>query len=217
MYWRLLPHAFACFAGDKLILLDLRQDRYFAVPAPLLPSMREWLERTNFCAPPDNVAELLTRSRILRSGDPPPTNATRERVSIPTNLAGPTARELPVPVLRQAATILSTWIRLRSLPLRHLLNNRAATTVAERPADSEAVSVCAALYDRGRSFTPIPRNCLLDSLALDRTLAQQGLSATLVFGVCPTPFAAHCWLQTGNLILNDSFDHVSRFTPIYAS
>lgn len=217
MYWRLLPHAFACFAGSKLILLDLRQDRYFAVPEPLLPSMHEWLERKYSCAPPENVADLLTRSLILRRGDEAPTNALKERVSIPANLASPIAQDFAVPALRQAATIMSIWLRLRSSPLRRILDHRSATAIPGRPADAEAVSICAALYDKGRSFTPITRNCLLDSLALDRTLARKGLGATLVFGVCPTPFSAHCWLQTKDLILNDSFDHVSRFTPIYAS
>jgi hypothetical protein len=35
-----------------------------------------------------------------------------------------------------------------------------------------------------------------------------------VFGVQSRPFAAHCWLQLGGVVLNDTVDHVKRYTPI---
>jgi hypothetical protein len=38
-----------------------------------------------------------------------------------------------------------------------------------------------------------------------------------VFGVMATPFAAHCWIQDDQAILNDHYDRVSRFAPIFAS
>lgn len=217
MYWRILPHATACFAAEKLILLDLRQDRYFAVPAPLVPAMREWLERQYSCAPPAAVAGLLARSRILRPDDDPPTNALKERIATPPNLVGPIADGEPLARLRQASAIALTWLRLRLFPLRHILDERSLRALPSKGDDGAAFSSLAARYELGRSFTPITRNCLLDSLALDRLLFREGLGATLVFGVCPTPFSAHCWLQTPDLVLNDSFDHVTRFTPIYAS
>lgn len=215
MYWRILPHATCCRASEKLFLLDLRQDRYFAVPEALATTMREWLDRGFACDPPEAVAALLTRAGILRPYDPSPTNALKERIDIPEAIDAP--RGDGVPPRGQAAAIYWTWARLRLLPLRHILDVRRNRAPLPTRGQGDAVSALAAGYEAGRSFTPVTRNCLLDSLSLDGLLARRGLGAQLVFGVCPTPFSAHCWLQTAELILNDSFDHVSRFTPIYTA
>ena len=56
--------------------------------------------------------------------------------------------------------------------------------------------------------------CLLDSIALVRFLARRGLYAQLVFGVTDDPFSAHCWVQAGDLVLNDTVGDVSAHTPI---
>jgi hypothetical protein len=65
-----------------------------------------------------------------------------------------------------------------------------------------------------RPLLPFKPNCLLDSLALLSWLGWTRRGAMLVFGVKLEPFAAHCWIQTGSLILNDSVDNVERFGPV---
>jgi hypothetical protein len=35
-----------------------------------------------------------------------------------------------------------------------------------------------------------------------------------VIGVKLNPFAAHCWLQVGDVVLNDLPERVAAFTPI---
>jgi hypothetical protein len=57
---------------------------------------------------------------------------------------------------------------------------------------------------------------LRDSIALLEFLDQAGLTAHLVFGVIADPFAAHCWVQTPELILNESVDTAGLFQPILA-
>jgi hypothetical protein len=56
--------------------------------------------------------------------------------------------------------------------------------------------------------------CLFDALSLSEFLAGYGVFPHWVFGVQARPFAAHCWLQLGGLVLNDTVDHVKRYTPI---
>lgn len=56
--------------------------------------------------------------------------------------------------------------------------------------------------------------CLFDALALSEFLAGHGIHPHWVFGVQARPFAAHCWLQLGGTVLNDTVDHVKRYTPI---
>jgi hypothetical protein len=45
-------------------------------------------------------------------------------------------------------------------------------------------------------------------------LDRRGARASIVFGVTGTPFKAHCWVQLGDQLLNDSLDNVTPFTPI---
>lgn len=65
-----------------------------------------------------------------------------------------------------------------------------------------------------RRLVPIKANCLLDSLALLRWLGPAGRSAMLVFGAKLDPFAAHCWVQAGDVLLNDALETVARFRAV---
>jgi transglutaminase superfamily protein len=56
--------------------------------------------------------------------------------------------------------------------------------------------------------------CLFDALSLSEFLAGYGVYPRWVFGVQSRPFAAHCWLQLDGVVLNDTVDHVKRYTPI---
>jgi hypothetical protein len=61
---------------------------------------------------------------------------------------------------------------------------------------------------------PIEPVCLLDSLSLLRFLSRRGLSTNIVFGVTPEPFAAHCWVQAGDMVLNEALFDTHAYTPI---
>lgn len=56
--------------------------------------------------------------------------------------------------------------------------------------------------------------CLSSSIALTRFLARRNLYPHLVLGVRMAPFAAHAWVQADDLVLNDTVDMASRYTPI---
>lgn len=216
MFWRILPHATACVAANKLFVLDLRRDRYFRVPQSVASDMLTWLNVRHGTPAPDAIIDLLDKARVLQRSDPIPTNGLRERVTIPDTLVQirPTAaRGNAVAVARQVA---AAWLTLRCSPLHLTLSRRRMRTPLPVLGQLDATLAEAALFERSRPLVPIARNCLLDSLALDSWLARRGYGAQLVFGIMPEPFAAHCWLQTPQALLNDSYDHVSSFTPILA-
>jgi hypothetical protein len=215
MIWRFLPHATACIASDQLILLDLRQDRYFHVPIKIAGAMTEWLGSSLSRPAPEAVARLLERNGVWRPGDPAASILWRDTIIVPETLVSPTwlgAPERRASALHVATIVTRTWMALRRKPLLATLEKRLTTAAA--PVDLEdLVSRCAA-FDQARTFSPLPRRCLLDSLALSAWLSPLGVTGELVFGVAIRPFAAHCWLQAPGSLLNDSYDHVSRFTPI---
>ena len=56
--------------------------------------------------------------------------------------------------------------------------------------------------------------CLFESLVLLEFLACYGIFPRWIFGVRARPFAAHCWVQQGDVVLNDTLGHLARYTPI---
>ena len=79
------------------------------------------------------------------------------------------------------------------------------------------------LFDVAESFVyarPLlfsARNaCLFDSRTMLELLYYHRIFPTWIFGVHTQPFQAHCWLQLGDLVVNDTVETVSRFTPILA-
>jgi hypothetical protein len=56
--------------------------------------------------------------------------------------------------------------------------------------------------------------CLPQSIAITRHLRRRSIPAILVLGVSGRPFAAHSWVQVEDMVINDTVDHASRFTPI---
>ena len=45
-------------------------------------------------------------------------------------------------------------------------------------------------------------------------LAAEGIQPDWVFGVKTEPFDAHCWVQHGDVVLNDAPDRVRQYSPI---
>jgi len=135
----------------------------------------------------------------------------------------PTVGKLtPGALLETASTVLLTRWQLRTRTLRHVL----ATMLSFRdryttPTASEAIPVVrqrlasvSAVFRRARLYVPIDTSCLLDSVAMVKFLARQGLYAHVVFGIASDPFSAHCWVQAEGLVLNDTIGNVKLHTPI---
>lgn len=104
---------------------------------------------------------------------------------------------------------------LRRRPIARILAELDQSEAARRePVTTSNPALLAMRFAAARRLTPSAMNCLTDSLALLRWLAAHGSGATLVFGVKLDPFAAHCWAQTDELLLNDHAERVARFTPV---
>jgi len=70
------------------------------------------------------------------------------------------------------------------------------------------------VFARLRWYYPRPYLCLFDSLALLHFLARFDLFPDWVFGVSADPFEAHCSVQLGDVVLNDTVERVSALIPI---
>ena len=112
------------------------------------------------------------------------------------------------------------WLCTTKLVLQYRPLQAHIETIRKRKAQCETRPfeiVMARALENIRTMATRHDQCLLRSLALVRWAASRGMALDLVFGVTARPFQAHCWVQHGDLVLNDSLDHVINFTPILAA
>jgi hypothetical protein len=235
MYF-LARHAFACAVQDHVVILDVKSDRYCAVP----PRAAHWMKRIvhgwpNVAAsqvhaywPPDTSAlgNLLQRGVL--------TTDTREAsLAVPRVIPAAVmtlapyddplvdSESTPTPVPRLVVLFFASCLRaalqlrFRSLDaiVRCLERHDSASS-----QDSLDIARAEALVHTFRQLRPLffgsTQRCLFSSLSLLHFLHANGVRVYWVFGVQLSPFAAHCWLQRGPVVINDRLERVRRFTPI---
>lgn len=211
MILRLPPHLGLCEVDGRLLLLDLHKDRYFQLDEGSAGAIKRW--RGGESIEPEALA-LLVKKGLLCPGD-----ASAPASTVP---ASPRLSLLDQDSSRSSGAALllpevGRWLLLVRRELARGLDHAVAMLERRRGVDGGAhVGLHAERFRRARRLIPFAPNCLTDSLALSAFLARRRVAHQLVFGVKLDPFAAHCWLQCDDLVLNDAVDRVASFVPIKA-
>lgn len=235
--FRLRKDAFMCMVDGHAVFLDLRTDRYLALPprsANLLgqilgateSSVREGSpaasdstinKEANELALQLESEGLLTKARG-DNRDSPPVIASHV-----DNSALDSQREYPPLGWGDIANIgvarISSSVMMKVMPLRSVIERirtrKAASAHHAHYGDTDEYRYLACMYQGLRPLV-VRKNkpCLQDSLMLVEFLARRGLVPDWVFGVRLAPFAAHCWVQHGSTVLNDYVERVKVYTPI---
>jgi len=229
----LRSHVFVCQAQRHWVILDVSRDKYFCVDRrqfeSLGPRIRGWEDLTAHSASvagarlSEALADSLLSLGILSEHAVAAKDARAIVYPHPTDAVDSDSGEI---------ARSSWWVHGMAFFLscakaaRQLRNERfeaiigttqASKARARNPAagfDVEAARPLLASFDRLRWFYPRPYLCLFDSLAQIHFLGCFGLYPDWVFGVKADPFEAHCWVQSGGIVLNDTVGRVSAFTPI---
>jgi hypothetical protein len=228
-YYTLSEHVHACETSGVLIFLDLRRDQYFSLDraasgllAPLLSGRAQGVvvdsaQRKALCATIDMlIAQKLLTANGVSLDKPFPVQlarATRSLISARYRTLSGIPAAWCIDFLNAAVTAackLKWWSITRVVKSVRARRSRNGGLRFDPQATAELMAVYGAL----RPLFPKPYICLFDSLAALEFLARQGCWPKWVFGVKASPFGAHCWLQEEELVLNDSVEHVSAFTPI---
>ncbi len=231
---RLADHVRACRVGDRMIFLDMLRSKYIGVGGPQLPALSaamsiRWSADDTAVAPVqpavlDEWLHCLDKQRLLSNA--PSSEPVRQQPMLLEAVAGLSAddedlaagSEWPNLVRLWRATIVTAaWLRWRNLVdianRVEALRTRHGRRGEGFAADTTRAS--AASYLRLRPFALTSQDrCLYDSLALVHFLATQGQFAQWVIGVRLNPFAAHSWVQSGGVVLNDQPERVRRYQPI---
>ena len=231
--YALADHVFVCVNGEHLVLLDIKEDRYWALEAAATAGLGALVggwpvkaaAETNAATPtPETQAAIdaLRGRGLLTDSAPPGKDATPVSAITParelltdTELApGKTGSWWSfVAASAQAKIFLRTWAFERVIG--RVRQRKAALGPQAAPLDVERARTLVTAFMHHRVFLFSSKNeCLYDSLALLEFLARFGIYADWVFGVQTRPFAAHCWVQHGDIVFNDTVEHVSGYTPI---
>jgi hypothetical protein len=240
----LTPHAHLCVVDGHAVFLDLKRDAYSALDraaSRLVSSLVEgWpASAGNAVGEPPRpetgpgaltqlldprgraIAESLATEGLLtlgtegRSARPAAVDAVLVSASAEATLAPIRPAEFHrfVSACIRAKWMLTFWPLQRAV--RRVATRNAVAGEIWEPFDLERARPLLACYARMQphAFSPYDA-CLRNSLTLLEFLAAYRLYPSWVFGVALAPFAAHCWLQAGPVVLNDSVGHVGCYTPI---
>ncbi len=205
-------HVFAAEADGAAIFLDLKRDRYVALPRIKARAFAE-------CARYGGALDPEVEARLVREG----LLDLAAGKTIAFTRAPSAAEELgPAHSVGVADIGAALWARVRATarlkrqPLFEIITARGRWRARQkaREADWPRVEARAACFAAVRPLTGGHDACLREALALSWFLGADGADVDWIFGVSGAPFAAHCWMQLGRRVLNDSLDHVRAFTPI---
>ena len=216
---------------EGAILLDLRTGDYLGFDAAALPHLKAWVANwpstgpINKGTPTENVGAHRLMEDLLARG-------------ILTSLEPENRRPCPaIPLTSMSTTGCPT--ALRSVPVHHLVafiqallrvplrgkRNRLVPLLGwidrrQHLIDSNTVNLhtLRALISSFRQlrvwFYTAHDECLFDSLVLSVFLTICKAPCIFVIAVASKPFLAHAWVQVGDMVLNDSAEHVQEFYPL---
>lgn len=223
MRYRLPDDLSFCRVDDRLVFLDVLHDRYFLLPASQEQAFVAWLDHPESAG--TDIA-LLLANKVLTEASPSPGTMQTEPVCKPERSVAERfparGAAQPAALLEVLSIVVLTRWQLKHRTLKQVLgsmtrNRRASPAPQLRDCDgvSDTISFDAAgVFAQARRYVPVEPTCLLDSIALARFLSRRHQPGSLVFGVTGAPFSAHCWIQVGTTVLNDTVGNVGAYTPI---
>lgn len=227
-------HIFGCRVGDNLILLDTKKDNYVFLSYNDLEPILPFLSTTLFIEKYSNelsdlyadnhptISELLhakiltedfRHGKILSAPDVLPPDTFFEQLE--TESWPEISWHHPLMIFTIG---VYTALRLRLISLSRILK-KISNTSNKFPTQEESNKSLhlARIYHQLRPILPKSRVCLYDTLTFYYFCRFYGSSPTIVFGIAGDPFDAHCWAQSGNVILNDVPQNILNFSPIFSS
>ncbi len=203
-----------CEVGDRLVFLDAEADRYFCLHPQ---AEAEFRAIAGSPLDPETQSCRLAAAGLFTGGPETPPAACaaaptigRSLLDRPPDLAGTTE------TLAAAAHLQAARLRFNLQGFAGALASLAGTKrrSTARPASADELASALAGFVAAERMLSVRDRCLSHSWAIARRLLVRGIDANLVLGVRLGPFAAHCWVQHADWVVNDRLDIVRTFTPI---
>ncbi|MBB3344601.1 lasso peptide biosynthesis B2 protein [Luteimonas sp. RC10] len=211
-----------CQVDGKLVFLDVAKDHYFRLSEALERRFLAYLR--DDCSAAD-TARLVDAGLLIVGEAPASSEPKYARSPVRRSAMEQAQFVLHATVLERLDTVRTvtlSQLALKTQPLAYVLSalevererRMVLIPAPQQNRDDEAYIKATAAFLAARPYAPIETRCLVDSIALIRFLARRRLPADLVFAVTGTPFSAHCWVQVGDLVLNETLGNTQAHTPI---
>ncbi|MFT3727874.1 MAG: lasso peptide biosynthesis B2 protein [Terricaulis sp.] len=186
-------HVRACLAGDWIVLLDLRGDRYWALPQ----SMSQGAMRNR-----------LAKHGFLRADEEP----LPKRIPPLFSGSGAPSRMPDLALALRSGLWAHGVVKSGRIDKAFSLIERRKRKLVTIGADGARAVI--ARFDELRPWLPWRYVCLFNSLCLSRFLLEHGVAADLVIGVRARPFAAHAWVELEGRVLDPGNEDCPSFVEI---
>jgi hypothetical protein len=209
------PHVHATAVDEDVVLLDIEADAYFCLPgaaAGFEVGQDRWRVSIQDRALAADLAEAGLILELAHEGPrsaratPPPPEASALRYQH----SPPRGADLSLAI----ASTLDVALHYRGRPFRDIIRRATRHPGALRRAPQRDLLDLVDSFHRWVPFAPVSGKCLLRAFMLLRLLQREGHRASWVFGVSTWPFQAHCWLQVGPLVLDESCEIAAAYRPI---
>lgn len=221
----LSKHAHICVASNTVIVLDEANGKYLSIgkdqAAKLSPFVLGWPLESSNCDAPPLLRSLVDRSLVT----PDPAqgkSATPPTIEMPVAwLQDGQPRGRPQITAKDVYRFsMSAAFALGSkkyLPFKKMVSKvqRRKHASQTRPVDTKVLGSLISVFDWLRPLAFKKTNeCFLYCLALNEFLSKYDIHTTWIFAVQSQPFAAHCWLQSGDQALTDIPFNLRWMVPI---
>lgn len=222
--YRLAPDVYFCCRGDDFVFLDLGRDEYTLVNGPTAAALRSVFRAEPSVYEEQHAAERL--GELLTAG-----LLTTEPANSKT--LAPTAIDMAVEELIDSQDLTTVPITLgnvwhfvlacatAAMKLRWSKLDRTVAGVACRKAqhthrmiDVQRARELVSVFERLRFLFPRDFLCLFDSLALIEFLARYRIFPDWIFAIRLEPWGAHCWVQHGSAVFNETVEEAAGYTPV---
>lgn len=191
-----------CDLSGTLIFLDISRDRYFCLADA---SNREAFHELDQAG----LSRAHQPSRWPRPADWTPPIRSSMAIDSGRFRLPDIARAIWIQ-RRTERRLATTSFAATLTDLRRLMDNVDRRASKSRHTVAQSISA----FEHARLLRTAADRCLPRSIALALCLASDGKRTNLVIGVKLAPFGAHCWVQSGDEVLNDSVEEVLRYQPI---
>jgi hypothetical protein len=214
--WSLAPGVHAVAVDQDLVLLDVAADAYFClVGAGAVVTLG--LGGAVRVSDPATLNTLLEAGLVVAGRKSDPTHPPPRPVASVSN--GPAPRRPTGGTVRRIIHAgLATSLDFRRLSFERMLawaGRRPQGDTWRLASPSPALLAIAEEFARFRVWAPFDGACLKRSYMMLRYLRLRGHDAAWVIGVRTWPFMAHCWLQVGEVVLDDH-ERLLPYHPILA-
>lgn len=220
MQYQMRNDLYHCIAGQKVIFLDLSASRYLALPPLSTQAFRRLVAGKGkifdgdeeALAPLIEAGYLIPNSSDYRHFDRPATDDPTGDISS-CNRQRFRVRQFLIALYWE----LLTSARLKFHPLSSVVaqyQNIRCRSVVDGDIAWFKMRRWASAFDSTALILGRADRCLARSLALLKVLRRSGVAAELVIGVRSDPFSAHAWVQREGVVLNDTLEQITNYTPI---